>query len=94
MTVPATEFIEIGLAELEKKFEERPGGIWKEIKELRGLDNEKLSDLLDLMMKWAGNSDILSSHSTHLIFGYLLGLETARALLATQPNAILHNVEI
>lgn len=93
MTVPATAFIEIGLAELEKKFEEKQGWIyWKEVKEFRGLDDEKLQKLRDLMAGVSGKQSLLSPEL--ILAGYLLGLETARALLATQPNAILHNVEI
>lgn len=92
MTAPATAFIEIGLAELEKKFEEKQGWIWKEVKEFRGLDDEKLQKLWDLMDGVSGKQQLLSPEL--ILAGYLLGLETARALLATQPNAILHNVEI
>lgn len=93
MTVPATAFIEIGLAELEKKFEEKQGLIWKEIKELRGLDNAKLTHLFDRMLT-CNPPTAEFKYSLLMEMGYLLGLETARALLATQPNAILHNVEI
>lgn len=93
MTVPATAFIEIGLAELEKKFEEKQGWIWKEIKELRGVDNPKLTYLFDRMLI-CNPPTIEFKYSLLMEMGYLLGLETARALLATQPNAILHNVEI
>ena len=84
MTIPAVMFIEMASDGLQRQYTEDPTVLEHELKELRALGEGRVSALA---MK-------ASSISSGFELGYLLGLETARTLLAMNVAAVQANVTL
>jgi hypothetical protein len=78
MTIPPVSMIETALGQLVSTSADQV----KELKELRLLGRERIKNLREKL-------DL-----TDLERGYLLGLETARVIIATMPAAVIAGVEI
>lgn len=77
--VPSTTFIEMGIDSL--KVLSRPF-LECEVNEFNALGDVRKVEAILGMPRDIGSNDF------HMLMGYLLGLETARALIETNPKAI------
>jgi hypothetical protein len=87
MIIPAVMFIEMAMDMLKVR---EPIMIEGELREFRALGPARLSEIRMRLESYASaeNPDIIMAS------GYLLGLETARALLATNAKAIQAGVSL
>lgn len=88
--IPSTMFIEMALDLLRV---EKPDAILRELSEFRGVGANYVHKLTESIVKAASPDDTYPP-VTELEIGYLLGVETARAMLATLPPAVAAGVQI
>ena len=86
MTIPAVMFIEMAMDTLKSRDFSL---LNPEAKEFMSMGDARLSSVRDSLLKVLDRDIMTKTHmSVDMLCGYLLGIETMRMLLATNPKAV------